>query len=89
MNITVHIERLILDGFPPDTLDAAQVQAAVELELARLLADGGLGAEIAAGGAFATRQAAPIASPAQPPQALGAQIAGAVYGGLGNAKAAG
>jgi hypothetical protein len=83
MALTIHIERLILEGFPPDALDAGQVQMAIQLELARLLAEGGLGAEIAAGGAFATRLAPPIAGPAQQPQALGAQIAGAVYGGLG------
>ena len=86
MSITVHIERLILDGFPSDALDAAQVQAAVELELARLLAEGGLGGEIAAGGAFAALRTGQISGVEGHPQTLGAQIAGAVYGGLGGQK---
>ena len=38
MNITIHIERLVLDGLPVTLHDAPSIQAAVEAELARLLA---------------------------------------------------
>jgi hypothetical protein len=38
MNIHLHIERMVLDGLPVSGGEAANVQAAVEAELARLLA---------------------------------------------------
>lgn len=41
MNINVHIERLILDGLPISRSQGVLVQAAVETELARLLAEQG------------------------------------------------
>ena len=41
MNINLHIERLILDGLPIEPRQRAQVQAAVEAELARLLRPAG------------------------------------------------
>jgi hypothetical protein len=40
MNITVHIEQLILDGLPVDRADGAVVRAAVQTELTRLLTEG-------------------------------------------------
>lgn len=42
MNIHIHIERLILDGLPVKGSDGSMVQAAIEGELARLLAEQGL-----------------------------------------------
>jgi hypothetical protein len=42
MNINLHIERLILDGLPVNGSDSSIVQAAVEGELMRLLAEQGL-----------------------------------------------
>ncbi len=41
MNITVHIERLILEGLPVTRSQGPLVQAAVEAELTRLLGEGG------------------------------------------------
>jgi hypothetical protein len=77
-NIDLHIEELVLHGFAPE--DRYRIGAAVERELARLLAERGVppglaaGAEIAGldGGAF---QVAPGARP----EAIGAQVAQAVY----------
>jgi len=43
MNISVHIERLILDGLPVTSSQGPLVQAAVEAELTRLLVNRGLG----------------------------------------------
>jgi hypothetical protein len=84
MNVDVHIERLILEGIslPPD--QQPQLQAAVEAELARLLAARGLSPELATGGvvpsvAAGSLQLAGINNPAH----LGTQIARAVYGGIG------
>ena len=84
MNINVHIERLILDGLPIGYGQRPQVQAAVEAELARLLADDGLSPELLAGGALPSVRAGSIqlANEGNTTQ-LGRQIAQAVYGGIG------
>ena len=42
MNIKLHIERLVLDGLPVTRSQGPLVQAAMEAELARLMAEGGL-----------------------------------------------
>jgi hypothetical protein len=38
MNVSLHIERLVLDGLPVTSSSSALLQAAVEVELGRLLA---------------------------------------------------
>lgn len=84
MNITIHIERLVLDGLPLARHQAPLVQAAVEAELARLLAADGLAPGLATGGVV-PRLAAPalqVGADAGPTH-LGAQIAQSVYGGIG------
>ena len=84
MNIHVHIERLILDGIPLEPGQAAQLQAAVEAELGRLLAENSLPPGLLAGGAFGALRAAPIQlAPQSQPASQGAQIAQAAYGSLG------
>jgi hypothetical protein len=84
MNITIHIERLILDGLPVATHQGPLVQAAVEAELTRLLASGGLSDTLQSGGALYNLRTAGIhlANDGSPVR-LGEQIAGAVYGGIG------
>ena len=52
MNINVHIERLLLDGLSIAHNQGPLVQAAVEAELARLLAADGLASSLQAGGAL-------------------------------------
>jgi hypothetical protein len=83
MKINLHIERLVLDGLPIESSQAAHVQAAVEAELSRLLTENGLGLHLQSGGAMPRLNAQPLqmaqgSSPAQ----LGKQIAQSVYGGL-------
>lgn len=39
MNVSLHIERLVLEGLPVTASQGALVQAAIETELIRLLAD--------------------------------------------------
>lgn len=83
MNITLHIERLILDGVDIAPGQRHLVQAAVEAELTRLLTAGGLSPALTGGGALYrvcanTIQLTSGAGPAD----LGRQIAGAVYGGI-------
>jgi hypothetical protein len=84
MNVQLHIERLILDGLPVTAAQGPRVKAAMEAELTRLLAEGGLNRELQQGGATTRLRAdtirlAPQGSPAQ----LGRQIAQSVYGGIG------
>jgi hypothetical protein len=83
VNVELHIDRLVLEGIDLDHAGRPVLQAAVEAELSRLLAAGGVGA-LAAGGAVPSVRAEGIqmsgdGNPAQ----LGRQIAGAVYGGFG------
>jgi hypothetical protein len=86
MNIHLTIERLILDGLPIDASQRDLVQAAVETELARLFADGTLSPSLLNGGAFPSLSVDAIqltqgGGPAQ----IGAQVAQALYGGIGGA----
>lgn len=83
MNINLHIERLVLDGVPVTRSQGPLLQAAVEAELARLLAIDGLSPDLAAGGAHPHIKAGNIqlANNSNPNQ-LGQQIARAVHGGI-------
>ena len=84
MNINIHIERLILDGLPLAHSQGPLVQAAVEAELARLLAADGLASSLQAGGALYCVPAGSIQMASDDnPNTLGQQIARAVYGGIG------
>jgi hypothetical protein len=84
MNVSLHIERLILDGVNIAPGQRHLLHASVQTELARLLNEGGLAAQLTHGGALPQ-----VASPAiqlnsgHGPAELGRQIAGAVYGGIG------
>jgi hypothetical protein len=84
MNVTVHIERLVLEGLPLSRRQAPLVQAAVEAELARLLAAEGLAPGLATGGTVPRLTAPALQVGADTgPTHLGTQIAQAVYGGIG------
>lgn len=84
MNIKLHVERLILDGLPVANAERPLLQAAVEAELARLLAEGGLSPALQGGGARPSLRAGGIELQGEGnPANLGAQIAGAVYEGMG------
>jgi hypothetical protein len=84
MNIRLHIERLILDGLPVTRAQGWQVKAAMEAELTRMLAKGGLNRELQQGGAAPQVRADAIRPAAEgSPAQLGRQIAQSVYGGIG------
>ncbi len=86
-NIDLHIERLILDGLPLERSQGPLVQAAVQAELARLLAAYGLAASLQSGGALPSVRAGAIQLTAESsPTQLGQQIAQSVYAGIGEAK---
>lgn len=80
-NIEVHIEELVLHGFAHG--DEAGIQAAVETELARLLAEQGAPVEWASGVDKAQINGEPFTvAPKADPHQIGAQVAQGLYGGL-------
>jgi hypothetical protein len=84
VNIELYIERLILDGLPIERRQRADVEAAVETELTRLLTENGLGAEWLTVGAIPVLRAEAIQLTNKVGATqLGGQIAQAVYGGIG------
>ena len=84
MNITVHIDRLILDGISLAHGQRPCLQAAIEAELARLLAANGLASNLQTHGAWPSLSAAPIElQNTNEPGQLGKQIAQAIYRGIG------
>jgi hypothetical protein len=84
MNVNLHIERLVLDGIDVEPAHRPALQAAVEAELGRLLAQGGVGASLAGGGAVPSVRAGGLQMGGEGnPRKLGRQIARAVYGGIG------
>jgi hypothetical protein len=87
MNIRLHIERLVVDGFGLQRADGRAVKSAVQAELGRLLTANGLRQELQQGGAVPQVKADPLQIGAKPsPRQLGTQIARSVYGGIGKTK---
>ena len=83
-NIHIYIDRLILDGISVPHAQRPVLQAAVEAELGRLLAEGGIGAELRSGSAVPSISTPAIQlSPEGSPNQWGHQIAHAVYRGIG------
>ena len=80
-NVELHIEELVLRGFAPG--DRYRIGEAVERELARLFAEQDMPPSLAQGGEFAHLDggAFKVASGSKP-EAIGAQVAQAVFGGL-------
>lgn len=87
MKINVHIEHLILEGLPVTNLQGPAVQRAVEMELGRLLASGGLSEELLSGGAVPQVRAGalPLGRENQPAK-LGQGIARSVHEGIGRKR---
>jgi hypothetical protein len=81
MKIDLHIEELVLEGFRP--ADRHRIGAAVERELARLLAERGLPPGLAQGADLPRLDGGSFeAKPGARPETVGRQVAGAVYGGM-------
>lgn len=84
MNLSVHIERLVLEGVALGPGQQHPLQAAIQAELTRLITTGGLAAELAAGLALPRVSAPALTLPADGDgAALGCKIAASVYGGIG------
>ncbi len=81
MNVSLHIERLVVDGLPLTTAQGPAFHAALEGELMRLLREQGLGG--VTGGAQPALSIAPIALAAgSSPAQWGAKGAQGVHAGL-------
>lgn len=79
--IELHIEELVLDGFTP--ADRHRIGDAVERHLTRLLAGPGAARRLAGGGEVARLNAGSFnVARGSTPDAIGAQVARAVYRGL-------
>lgn len=86
-NITISIERLILDGLPLTYAQHPLLQAAIEIELARLLAADGLTRDLQSGGAFPRVPGGSIQfNGHDTPAHLGQQIARAIHISIGGSK---
>ena len=81
MRVRLHIERLVLEGLEIPAGARDGLRRALQAELTRLIAAGGL-APWSAGGAALPALPAPAIGAAGPPRRLGTAIAGAVYAGL-------
>jgi len=87
MNVRLHIERLVLDGLPITQRQGPQLQAAIQQELVRLLADSGSLAQFNTGGAVAAINGGTIQlTPAADVTGIGRQVATAVHGSLGGER---
>ncbi len=86
MNITVHIERLVLHDLPATSARGPLVQAGVEAELTRLLAERGLDPGPIRAVPYLSAGIIELGEHGKPAQ-LGQQIARAVHGALTPAPA--
>jgi hypothetical protein len=87
MKISLHVERLILEGVASRRPDRAVVGAAVQKELTRLLQAGGLAHEFQSGGAIPNIAGGGISLREKAhPTDVGRQIASAVYRGIGQRR---
>jgi len=87
MKIKLHIERLVLDGLPIARTQGGKVRAAVEQELTRLLAIGGVSHELRPGGAMPSLRGGNIRiEKGANAGDMGREIARSVHGEIGNGR---
>jgi hypothetical protein len=82
MRVRLHVDRLVLENLTLPPGSSAGLRQALEQELTRTIAEGGLARWLARGVALPALRA-PMIDAAGPPPRLGRAIAGAVYAGLG------
>ena len=87
MNIRLHIDRLVIEGIDVAHASRAALRSAIETELARQIAAGGISPSLAGGIAVPNVSAPEITVPhGAKPAHLGGAIAGAIYGGVGGRR---
>jgi hypothetical protein len=83
MNVRLHIERLILEGLPLEAGQEPAIQAAVEAELGRLIAEQGIVPGLCKGKELAfVRGSDFFAYSSDTPMGFSKKIGGAVHGGF-------
>jgi hypothetical protein len=81
MTIRLHIDELVLYGFPP--IDRYRLAESVQAELARLLAEQGVPTGLEQGGSIVRLDGGSFDLAADSrPDRIGVQVAQAIYGGL-------
>jgi hypothetical protein len=84
MNVKLHIERLVLDGFPLTARQGAEVREAVQAELTRLMTETSIHPELQQSQSIPKLRADPLHTTSNAaPRTLGVKIARSVYGGVG------
>jgi hypothetical protein len=83
MTIRVHIDRIVLEGLPVRNREGPAVKHAVEKELARLFAEGGISPGLTTGGVYPDVPCGKMTVSGHNPREIGRQIARSVYGGIG------
>ena len=83
MTLTVHVEQLVLDGIDLSPGGGVPLRLALQAELARLLASGGLPSSLHRGAALESLPGDNVTfEAAEKPSSMGRSIAHAVNGGL-------
>ena len=89
-DVTIHIERLVLDGFAMDAAEAGRVRAAIEIELSRLFTEQGAPASLASIGSVPSIPAGGVQyAPRTTGAELGVSVAQSLYRSFGATPAAG
>lgn len=81
--VSLHIERLVLEGLPVGAHEGPLVQAAIEAELARLFGEGNFARQAQRNSEVPQVRAEPIRLGGGGAETLGTQIGQAIYGGIG------
>ncbi len=84
MSVKLRVGRVLIDGIPLDRAGTTRFRAALEGELRRLIATGGVPEAWRGAGAHLEAPAAPVSlTPAMSPARLGLEVARAVVVGAG------
>lgn len=84
MDVRLHIEHLVVDGYPMTPAQRTAFTGAAEAELTRLISAGGLSEAVAAGICVPALDGGRV-HPASPfhPVSFGKEVARALYAGIG------
>lgn len=83
MRIQVYIDRLVLDGLPVQNHEGSAIREAIERELTRLLAEGGLSPELVTNGAFTDLPVGTMKVAESNSTKIGREIARTIHRGIG------
>lgn len=86
MKIIVEIERFVLEGMHVGAREAAQIQTAVEGELTRMIAEGGLGREAHVSTTIPSVAGPDLMLKKESARRVGERIAQSVYAGVAGVR---